>query len=62
MLIHFQICPAFLQEDFFYVFAFGCHVNQKSVWNGNPFTTLKGDHPKIIPVKFGEITSGLGEE
>ena len=43
----------------FKVFHFGCHGNQNSAWSRNLLN--KGDHPRIIPVKFGEILpSGLG--
>ena len=44
-----------LDKKNFEVFAFGCHGNQNSAWNGNLLATLKEDHPRIIPVKFGEI-------
>ena len=37
-------------------------INQNSAWNENFWTTLKGDHQRIIPVKFGEIPPrGLGD-
>ena len=55
------IYPAVFHNDIFEVFAFRCHGNQNSSWNGNLLANLKGDHPRIIPVKFGEILrSGLG--
>ena len=47
----------------FTVFPYSCPGNQNSAWNGNLLATLKGDHPMIISVKFGEILqSGLGED
>ena len=43
-------------------FPFGYHGNQNFAWNGNLLTTLKGDCPRTITVKFVEITpSGLGD-
>ena len=42
-------------KKIFKVFPFGCHGNQNSALNGNILATLKGDHPRIIPIKFREI-------
>ena len=57
MMLHtkyqgFRLC-SFRQEDF--IFSFWLP------WEINFFTTLKGDYPRIIPLKFGEIQrSSLG--
>ena len=58
-LNYFQNIPAVF-DKIFKVFLLGCHGNQNSALNGNIIATLKGNHPRIIPVKFGEILpSGL---
>ena len=58
---YFEISPVVFDKKILKVFHFGCHGNQNSAWNGNLRTTLKGDYPRIIPVKFGETPpSGLG--
>ena len=51
---YFQIIPVVFEKKIFKDFYFGCLGNQNSAWNGF-FLTLKGDRPRIISVKFGEI-------
>ena len=59
--IIFKSPQQFFYKKIFDVFAFGCHGNQNSVWNGNLSAILKVEYPRIIPVRFGEILpSGLG--
>ena len=59
---YFEIRTVVFDKKIFTVFHFGCHGNQNSAWNGNLSRTLRGNHPGIIPVKFGEIPSdGLGD-
>ena len=44
-----------------FFFSFGCHGNHNSAWIEIIRTILKGDHPRIIPVKFGDnLPSVLG--
>ena len=54
----------FWQEDFFkflvkkFIFS-SCDLDMQ--WTGTIWTILKEDQPRIIPVKFGQISiSGLG--
>ena len=55
MPFYFLIYQAVFDKKIFKVFPFGCHDNQNSAGNGNILAILNSDHPRIIPVKFGEI-------
>ena len=54
---YFHISPVIFDKKIFLSFPFGCMATNFNLW-----TTLIEDHPRIIPVKFGEIlSSSLGD-
>ena len=59
MSIYFQTGPVvggFFSKKILKVFPFGCHPIVTRILHGmKSLDNFEGDHPRIIPVEFGEI-------